>query len=109
MTNFLLNYWDSIVAVIVFVIAIVVMIRQKQIKQVKAILLYLVTKAEEQFGGGTGQLKYSAVTTWLYERLPFIAKLFLTEKEIDKLIEDAVEKMKKYLEANKQAYTYVTK
>ena len=66
-------------------------------------LFYLIIEAEKAFGGGTGQLKYAAVVTWLYERLPTIIKILFTEKQIDGMLEDAVTKMKKYLESNMDA------
>ncbi len=53
--------------------------------------------AEKEFGAGTGILKYSAVSTWLYDKLPNLAKILLTKKQIDEIIEFAVDKMKEYL------------
>lgn len=67
------------------------------------VLFYLVTKAEKQLGGGTGELKFAAVTTWLYERFPLALKFFFTPKQVDELIELAVQKMKEYLEKNSKA------
>lgn len=67
-------------------------------KQLNQILLYLVTKAEQEFGGGTGPIKYGAVVAWVYERVPSIVKIFLTKKELDRLIEQSVVAMKQYLE-----------
>jgi len=79
------------------------LVKRGATKQVREILFYLVTKAEAEFGRGTGELKFAAVTTWIYERLPAIVRLLFTTKEIDNLIEEAVQKMKEYLESNKKA------
>lgn len=103
MLDFLAAYWDSVLFVILFIVALIVLVRKGYGYYAKQILFYLVTKAEAEFGGGTGQLKYAAVTTWLYEKLPVIAKFILTPKTIDNLIEEAVAQMKKYLESNEQA------
>lgn len=89
------------------VLACVLLLRTKYKAQAAQILLYLVTQAETQFGGGTGQLKYAAVSAWLYERLPAIAQLILPVKVISSLIEEAVIKMKEYLEANEKAKALV--
>jgi hypothetical protein len=44
-----------------------------------------------------------AVTTWLYEKLPAIAKLIFTKKQLDTMIEAAVTRMKEYLTVNESA------
>lgn len=92
-----------VLAGVLIVAALVLLLKTKYKTQAAEMLLYLVTKAEQELGGGTGQLKYSAVSLWLYERLPSIAKLLLSAKLIDSLIEDAVERMQSYLEVNGKA------
>lgn len=100
MINFISTYWSSILTVILFLAFILYLVKRDQVKKVNQMLFYLVTLAEQEFGGGTGSLKYAAVTTWLYDRLPTIVKLIFTDKQIDKMIENAVDDMKKYLESN---------
>lgn len=107
MINFLAAYWDSLLFIVIAVIGLIVLVKRGYSYYAKQILFYLVTKAEAEFGGGTGQLKYAAVTTWLYEKLPAIAKFILTPKTIDVLIEEAVQQMKKYLTSNEQAKVLV--
>lgn len=99
----LIENWDSALIVLLFIIALIFMLRRGATKQVNEMLFYLVTEAEKQFGGGTGQLKYAAVVAWLYDRLPFIIRFIFTEKQIDEMIEEAVQRMKKYLESNIEA------
>lgn len=103
MINFILANWDSVLVVILFILFLLVLIKKGATTQVNEILFYLVIEAEAQFGGGTGVLKYAAVTTWLYERLPSIVKILFTSKQIDLLIENAVIRMKKYLDTNDNA------
>lgn len=103
MFDFILNYWDSILIVALFILFLLALIKKGAVQQVNEILFYLAIKAEERFGGGTGALKYAAVTTWLYERLPAIVKILFTSKQIDLLIENAVIRMKKYLDTNYNA------
>lgn len=92
-----------LLAAVLIVAALILLLQTKFKKQAAEILLYLVTQAKAQLGGGAGQLKYSAVTMWLYEQLPSLARLLLPAKVIDGLIEEAVEYMKEYLEENAKA------
>lgn len=103
MTDFIVSNWDSILFILLAITALIFLYRRGAKKKVFKILFYLVTVAEEEFGGGTGQLKFAAVTTWIYERLPAITKLLFTAKQIDNMIEDVVERMKEYLESNSKA------
>ena len=61
----------------------------------------MVLEAEKKYGDGTGKLKFSAVSEWIYEELPSLARIFISADLIEDLIEEAVEEMKKYLEDNK--------
>ncbi|MDD4390335.1 MAG: phage holin, LLH family [Eubacteriales bacterium] len=92
-----------LIAAMLIILALILLLQTKYKKQAAEVLLYLVTRAEQQLGGGTGQLKYSAVTMWLYEQLPSLARLLLPARVIDGMIEDAVERMKMYLEENEKA------
>ena len=101
--QFLLAEWQSILTGVLFVVACIVLIKRGYGYYVSEMLFYLVSEAETRFGAGTGELKYAAVTTWIYEKLPTLAKILFTRKQIDKLIEQAVDRLKKYLEENKAA------
>lgn len=101
------NLYD-ILTVIVFVVVCVFLLRKGYESKVKEMLFYLVCKAEELYGSGTGELKYSAVVTWIYEQLPPIMKLLFTTKQIDQYIEAAVLQMKEYLSKNNQAKFRIT-
>ena len=101
------NLYD-ILTVIVFGVGCVFLVRRGYESKVKEMLLYLVCKAEELYGSGTGELKYSAVVTWVYEKLPPIMRLLFTTKQIDQYIEAAVLQMKEYLSKNNQAKSRLT-
>lgn len=105
--QFVVNYWDSILVVILFIVICIVLVKRGATSYVKQMLFYLVTKAEAEYGSGTGDLKYAAVTTWLYERMPAIIKFFFTAKQIDAMIEAAVQQMKEYLSTNESAKALV--
>jgi hypothetical protein len=100
MTSFIMSNWDSILFVLTAIAIMVLLYKRGAKKKVFQMLFYLVTIAEEEFGEGAGQLKFAAVTTWIYERMPAIARFLFTSKQIDNMIEEAVTKMKEYLESN---------
>lgn len=108
MLEFFASHWDSLLAVLAFVALCVILCRRGATPYVKQMLFYLVTEAERHFGGGTGELKYAAVTTWIYEKLPAVVRFFFTAKQIDKLIEDAVNEMQDYLSKNGKAAALVS-
>lgn len=99
----MLETYITIAIAVLAVVAGYFAIRYGYKEQVMKVLFYLVTKAEKQLGGGTGELKFAAVTTWLYERFPLALRFFFTTKQVDELIELAVQKMKEYLEKNSKA------
>lgn len=55
------------------------------------IALVLVTEAEIQFGSGTGTLKRSYVIDELYKRIPDEYKKYITEDNLDAIINKALE------------------
>lgn len=107
MIEFLQNNIGNIIFIVLVLVTIIVGIRLGYIKQVKQGLLYLVCKAEEVYGSGTGTLKYAFVANEIYKLLPSLARLFISVDTIDKLIEDAVTEMKKYLSENEKAKAIV--
>jgi len=107
MIEFLTDYWDSMLVIVLFIVICIVLVRKGSTQYVKQMLFYLVTRAEAEYGSGTGELKYAAVTTWLYERMPAIIKFFFTAKQIDAMIEAAVQQMKEYLSKNDYAKSFV--
>lgn len=103
MLDFIIDNWDSVLLVALFILFLLVLVKRGEIKKANEILFYLAIEAEGAFGGGTGELKYAAVVAWLYERLPAVVRLLFTSKQIDLLIENAVIRMKNYLNTNDNA------
>ncbi|SCY92754.1 hypothetical protein [Alkaliphilus peptidifermentans] len=110
MYNFIINFLMlNIVEVIgTILVALVGLILYKRGNKqlVNRIVLALVTEAEKKYGSGTGELKYNAVVERLYEVLPWILKLLYTKKQMDEMIEGAVEYLKRYLSDGKNLYGY---
>jgi len=80
--------------------------RGEQIKKVQEWLLWAVTEAEKQFGGGTGQIKLRYVYDLFVVRFPVIAKIISFDTFSD-MVDAALEKMRKLLETNQQVEMYV--
>ena len=92
--DFIVQYWDSILIVIGFIILVLVLIKRGETVILKQILFNLVTKAEQMYGDGTGKLKYAAVADWLYQRIPVVLKFLFTAKDIEHMIESVLEAAK---------------
>lgn len=96
--DFLKVYLIDIILIIIFISLLVYLWYKGKKKFVKHIILELVRLAEKELGSGTGELKYAYVIDKVYKRLPSIIKLLISEKTLDKMIEDAVRVLSSYLE-----------
>ncbi len=104
---FLLANWDSVLVVLAFLGLIVVLIKRGETAVLKKILFGLVTKAEREFGGGTGKLKLATVSDWIYQRIPAVLKLLFSEKDLERLIESTLEEAKKAWGNNEKIAAYI--
>lgn len=95
--TFIANHWVSIVIVIAAIIILAILYKMGHTEIVKKIVLSLVVQAEKALGSGTGELKYAMVIKAIYNELPKIITLLYTPKELDKMIEDGVSKLKEML------------
>lgn len=92
--QFLLQHLDTILTLLPIAAVLVlglVYITKNGRNFINAMLLSFVTIAEKEFGAGTGALKKSQVVTAVYERLPSIMRLFISEATVSKLIDNAVQ------------------
>ena len=81
---------------LVVIISLIWMWKNGYRKQVREMLLILVIQAEKAWGRGTGAVKFSEV----YNKLPTIVTLLFSKNDIEQMINDAVEQMKRYIESN---------
>lgn len=72
----------------------------KQLSKVREWLLYAVTMAEKELGGGTGQLKLRYVYDMFVARFAWLARVISFEM-FSMMVDDSLEKMKAMLESNK--------
>lgn len=105
--KFLIGNWDSVLLVLVLAAFLIFLYRHGRIEVVKKILFALVSRAEKEFRSGTGELKKAAVIEWIYEKLPKIITVFITPKEIERLIESVLEYAKSKWAANTALQDYI--
>lgn len=63
---------------------------------VKAVLLQFVIDAEAKYGSGTGAIKHDTVVGWIKAKFPTLF-LFISDKTLDKWINDVVQYVKSEL------------
>lgn len=106
--DFFINYWHIIMAVAVLPAVAVLFVcrcfglpRDAQLDKVREWLLWAVTEAEKNLGGGTGKLKLRQVYDLFVTRFPWLAKIVSFELFSD-MVDDALDEMREML-ANNQA------
>lgn len=112
--EFLMNYWYVIVGFIaVLIIAGISVYKfaglptKSQIAKVKEWLLYAVTMAEAELGGGTGKLKLRSVYDMFIEKFPVMAKVISFET-FSLWVDEALKEMRIMLETNENVKQLVT-
>lgn len=106
MLDILKIYWSSILIVLLIIVGLLYLYKRGKKETVRRIVLSLVVQAEKTLGSGTGELKYAMVVERVYAILPTILRFLITKKELDKLIEEAVQYMKKYLSEGRNLLGY---
>ena len=88
--DFLAMHWDSILLILLFALLLVLLYMIGHKKIVYKILYSLVTEAEKQFGGGTGELKQAYVIEKLYSALPAVLKALVTAEQLETWVDDVL-------------------
>jgi len=111
--NTLIVNWYIVVAIlVVLVAAIFICVKflglptKTQVGKIKKLLLYWVTKAEEELGGGTGKYKLRFAYDLFTGRFPLVAKLISFET-FSLWVDEALDEVKADLDANAKLKAYV--
>ena len=111
--KFLAENWYIIViaaAAVAVIIALIIKFfklpRESQITKIKEWLLYAVTEAERELGGGTGQLKLRYVYDMFITKFPYLVK-FVSFEMFSHLVDEVLEKFREMLKTNKSVQQYV--
>lgn len=102
----IIKYWYIILAVIAVLVAAAVAVyrylglpREEQLAKVREWLLWAVTKAERELGGGTGKLKLRQVYDLFVVRFPWLVQAVSFEL-FSGMVDDALDEMRKMLQTN---------
>lgn len=106
--NFLLANWDSVLVALVFLAVLIILIAKKQYAILDKIVFSLVTEAEKKYGGGTGAVKLAAVIEQLYPKIPAVIRLFVSAKQIEKMIERVLAEAKERWKENPSLSAYIS-
>lgn len=87
-------------------VAIAVYLIINQRAKVREWLIWAVTRAEKELGGGTGQLKLRQVYDWFVTKFPALSAV-LPFKVFSAWVDAALEKMKAMLSNNASVANYV--
>lgn len=106
------NWYLALTAVVMVVMAVVLvgsfvkLPTKEQIAKIKEWLLYAVTEAEKELGGGTGQLKLRQVYDLFVQRFPAVAAV-ISFDTFSLWVDEALEQMRELLAKNEHAAAYV--
>ncbi len=111
--KWLIDNWSLLVIAAAVVTTVIVWVkkvgslsRDEQILKVKEWLLYAVTLAEKEMGGGTGRIKLRYVYDMFITKFPDLADLISFET-FSGWVDSALENMRHLVETNKKVQEYV--
>lgn len=111
--NFIINYWYVVVAVAAVLAAVGLTVYrcvglpgEAQLAKVREWLLWAVTEAEKELGGGTGKLKLRQVYDLFVTRFPWLARTVSFDLFAE-LVDDALDEMHDMLKSNKAVQALV--
>jgi hypothetical protein len=111
MMKFIIDNWFVLVTLAAVTVCVAVTFAKmpfnKQLEKVGEWLLYAVTMAEKELGGGTGQIKLRYVYDLFVSRFAWLAKVITFEK-FTKMVDEALDKMKEMLGKNTAMQKLVT-
>ena len=96
MLEFIQNNAVTCVVLAIIIIALAVYFIKYRKDILKKAALYAVAKAEEAWGSNTGRIKFAEAYTYIKKNYPIIT-FFISEKQLSKLIEDALISLKEIL------------
>ncbi len=127
--KFVVANWTDILVLLVLIVSAIIGIKQwikvkgpifnkmsstekiayvtRLITNLVPIAMALVTDAEITYGGGTGVLKRSTVIEKLYTLIPDEYKMYVTEDNLDAVINKVLPEAKKLWEENAQIKAFV--
>lgn len=111
--NWLIENWTLLVVIAAAIACAVVYVKKfaslptdEQIKNIKEWLLYAVTEAEKELGGGTGKIKLRQVYDAFLAKFPWAARAVSFER-FSVWVDGVLVDLRKMLETNNAVKNYV--
>ena len=111
--DFIVENFSIIMTIaVVLAVAVVGVVRfyksgtEKQLTKVREWLLYAVSLAEKELGGGTGKLKLRYVYDMFVVKFPWLAKVISFER-FSTIVDESLEEMNKMLATNDAVANFV--
>lgn len=111
--NFIINNWYIILAALAILAAAGIAVyryfklpSEAQLAKVREWLLWAVTEAEKELGGGTGKLKLRQVYDLFVTRFSWLARIVPFDL-FSSLVDDALEDMREMLKTNQAVKVHV--
>lgn len=112
--EFIFDNWYIILALVAILAAVGIAVyryfnlpSEAQLAKVREWLLWAVTEAEKELGGGTGKLKLRQVYDLFVTRFPWLARIVPFDL-FSSLVDDALEDMREMLKTNQAVKAMVT-
>lgn len=89
--------WGNLAVVVIAVAGIFGAVYFKLVtkEQLKKVAEILIIEAEYYLGTETGKEKKALVIGWIYAKVPKVLQLFVTEKQLNDIVQVVFDKMKK--------------
>lgn len=100
--EFLIENWSDVTLVASVIFIIIYTSFTNRIDYLRAELFSLVTEAEKNYGEKTGETKLMYVIEKIYSKMPLALKMLLSEKQLEKIIENVLLKAKKSWSENEK-------
>ncbi len=94
--NFIFENYSEIFIVLLLISPIIYFTATNNLSYLKAELFSLVNEAEKIYGSKTGELKLMYVVKNIYRKMPLSFRTFMSEKQLEKIIENVLKKSKEF-------------
>lgn len=113
--EFIFDNWYIILALVAILAAVGIAVycyfdlpSEAQLAKVREWLLWAVTEAEKELGGGTGKLKLRQVYDLFVTRFPWLARIVPFDLFSD-MVDDALDEMREMLKNNQAVKIHVNR
>ncbi len=103
--EFIINHWGELIIIPMLIFAVICWFKNEK-RVAQNWLLTAVSEAEKEFGAKTGNLKLHNVYDWFISKFPVFARV-LTFETFGKMVDIALDEMRKAIETNPAFKSYI--